>query len=250
MLTHSPIRGNCLVEAYKGVPQTAGDELRPADDIVGSTGPFHILTGGLDADAKNGCDFPVGLAGGDETQALALASAQPGDPADRGKSINPAGGPERMDADQLGAQQPANRERPAASDREGTGSGRLSRHIGRNGEARTEAMKPAALEDAPLRGAQRQEPTNLVPPEAGIRPEAREVDGIRRNVVPVEQLFLPGARIIVEANAIVRAGPHAPVMQKREIMESKLLRGFFQKKSQIIGAGASGRPLLELIGES
>ena len=46
------------------------DELGPADNVIGRAGALHILMRGLDADAEDGGDLPVGLAGRNEAQAL------------------------------------------------------------------------------------------------------------------------------------------------------------------------------------
>ena len=64
-------------------------------------------------------------------------------------------------------------------------------------------MMPAPFKDAPLRGTEQHQAANFIPAEAGVRPEACEVDGIGRNIVAGEQLLLPGVRIIVEANGTV-----------------------------------------------
>ena len=76
-LTHSPGWGNCLVEADQGVTQAAGGELGAAGHIIGGAGALHILAGGFVADAEDGRNLPVGLAGSNQANALPLPPAQP-----------------------------------------------------------------------------------------------------------------------------------------------------------------------------
>src|SRR5699024_4838294 len=76
-----------------------------------------------------------------------------------------------------------------------------------------------------------------------------EVDRIGSNVVPIDQLLLPGTRVVVEANEPARPGAHAAVMQEREIAESKLSGDLVQEKAKVFGACAAARLLLEQIGE-
>ena len=64
-------------------------------------------------------------------------------------------------------------------------------------------MMPAALKDLPLRCTERQQLAKLIPAETGVRPEAREVNRIGRDIVPIKQLLLPSARIIVDTNELV-----------------------------------------------
>jgi hypothetical protein len=111
-------------------------------------------------------------------------------------------------------------------------------------------MMRAPLEDAPLRRAHGHEPAKLVPPEPGVRPEACEMDRIGCYIVPGEQLFRPLTRIIIEANETVRPGPHALMMQKREVLEAELPGNLLEEKMQILRAGTAAGLLSELIGKA
>ena len=74
-LTHSPIRGNCILEADPGVAQAVDDELRAAHRVISGARALHILARGLEADAEDRGDLPVGLAKRDKAKALKLARA-------------------------------------------------------------------------------------------------------------------------------------------------------------------------------
>jgi hypothetical protein len=52
-LTHSPIRGNGILEADPCVPQSIDHELGAADRVIGSTRTLHILPCRLGADPEN-----------------------------------------------------------------------------------------------------------------------------------------------------------------------------------------------------
>lgn len=68
---HSPIWGNCVLEADPRVAQPVDDQLRAAHGIVSGAGPLHILVRGLDAQPKDPGDRL-------ETCAAAFSRERPG----------------------------------------------------------------------------------------------------------------------------------------------------------------------------
>ena len=70
------------------------------------------------------------------------------------------------------------------------------------------------------------------------------------HVVPREQFLRPIAWIVVKANEAARPGLHAPVMEQREIVETKLLRDLAQEELKILRVGATARLLFEQVGKA
>ena len=83
--------GGIASSKVTSVTQAAGGELRPADDVVGGACAFHIVVSGLDTDAEDFGDLPVGLAGNDKPHAFTFAPASRA-PRPR-KIVDPPGGP-------------------------------------------------------------------------------------------------------------------------------------------------------------
>ena len=112
---------------------------------------------GLDAEAEDSRNLPVGLAHCHEAKALDLAPAEPRPGSGRRQIAQPPRGAQRMSPDQLGAVQCCNRHFSAGADRERAGGGRLSRHIRGNGEAAAKPEMAAARQDLLVAALERDE---------------------------------------------------------------------------------------------
>src|SRR6185312_4855655 len=171
---HSPIRGNCLLEADPRVAEAVRDELRATDGVVRRPRAFDVLACRVRAEAEDGRNLPIRLSQRNEPQALELSAAEmrTSRRCPRSKSTR---GAQRMRADQLGAMQPRKRQLAADTNRERAGRARFARNIGRNREAGTQAKSTAAGEDSPVAPLEPDQLAELRPAEAGIGSAAGEM---------------------------------------------------------------------------
>ena len=232
-LTHSPIRGNCILEADPGIAQAVDGELRSADRIISRPGALHILARGLDAQSEDPGDLPIRLAAGDEPQALDLAPAEPRALTRPRKAPQPPRRAKRVCADGSGAFEAKSGNIASGPDCERAGCARLAGNVGRDGETIANAMAPAPREDPPVATLKRDEGRQLGPGEPDVRPSAREMDGIVVEEPGQGPLLNPGFGVIVDAEFSGASGGEAGMVDEGEMIKPKLERGVAQERPKL-----------------
>lgn len=247
LLTHSPIWGNCVVEGDQRVPEAAGDELRAADDVIGCPRPFHILMGGLDADAEDGGDLPIGLSRRQQAHALALAAAQMRATRRRGIIVDPPGRAKAMCTDRFGAKQPLRGKIDPVADGERAGPARLPGYVDRHGETVADAEPPAPRQQLPPARRDGDQLRQLMPGEADIGPNAGMMNGVGADQAVRRKLLLPSAGIGVDPDEPAFRRSKAGMMKEGEIIEPELPCRVPQHLAQLGIGPAEAGPRLEAV---
>lgn len=135
------------------------------------------------------------------------------------------------------------------TNREGTGTAGLTRHIGGNGEAIPKTEAAAFLQDSALTRIEPGNRVDLAPGETGAGAPRGEMDRIVADEAAAFEFGYPIGRVIIDPNIGVSRRAHAGVMEQREKMKAKFPGGVLQKLAKRPDVGAIRGLLAEAIDE-
>lgn len=152
-----------------------------------------------------------------------------------------------MSPDQFGGMQSCRRKLETRSDNERTGCARLTRDIGRDGQTRTEPEAPASLENVPVTPLELNQGAELEPTECDVGSAACKMDRIVSPIAAGDKLLDPAGRIIVDAHESGSRTAKTGMIEQGEMVKAKLVRGCFEKRSEIFEVRAITRGFSEAI---
>lgn len=113
---------------------------------------------------------------------------------------------------------------------------RFSRDMRRHGESLADSFLPGEIEDAPVRGREREHFGKLRPGEADAGQIACAVHRVDRAEALQVEPFGPSGGIIVNADGAARTA-HVDMVREREIAKTKVLRDRADRLGKIVFTG-------------